>query len=331
MIKPVDQPSRLAAAVGIPGGAGDLRERLLRSFQACGVSESWIPEDMLEVLEKRLQEREDGDPSSAATLDELDILKILADSLKATGFADVAAAFLGEGNPPPPGERRSWTAAEIASLLDEHNFPPAAPAEERKSLARRCLDALGRLDFATGATASLVLELARHLLPDGTDAATAPDAPPDDVPLPQLQQPTRYIGAGQWAPAGSPQLTELLRLRILRPCPASDILPVAVVECNLTRLYDLPTPPLEEDLAPLLRQLCQELKNLLAQMHGQMAACWPDRHALGSRVIFNHYDLFLRTASRSRRRRDLDQLRERLAGLWTTELAAPDLALSFLR
>jgi len=341
VIKPAEQSIRLADQAD--GAAQhldveELRDRLTEAFRACGIQEAWVPDDLLDVLERRL--RENGG-AVASLLDCDEIYRLLAESLTATGFADVAAAFLGQNwdaaaDDEPP-RRREWSADDIDNLLAEKAWAPTDGAT-RARLAQASVEALARLAISGGTDARLVAEIARNLLA-AEPPAGAPSVPSSDC-LQQQEDTTdgarllgdraQYIAADQWALSGSQQLQELLRLRILRPCPASDILPIAVVECNLARLYDLATPPRQEDeLAALLKALCTEINSLLAQMHARMAQCWPELRPAGARILFNRYGAFLKLACPGRRRKELAALKTRLAALWAAHLEAPAVALCF--
>ncbi len=338
MIKSTEQNIRLAdQADGATQhlDVEELRERLAEAFQTCGIRESWVPDDLLDVLERRL--RENGG-AAASLLDCNEIYRMLVESLNATGFADVANAFLKQEESPADDEsaaRRPWSQEDLRGLLAE---TPWAPMEDtaRAQLAHAAAEALARLAIPGGTTAQLALEVARNLMAAEEaggamhgDSAAAVGMEAAGAPRPLGCRP-RYIAADQWALTASAQLQELMRLRILRPCPASDILPVAVVECNLVRIFDLAQPPRQEDeLVALLASLCNEVKSLLAQMHARMAQCWPAQQTAGSRLLFNRYGAFLKLACPSRRRKELSALKERLAALWAARLEGPSVSLCF--
>ena len=347
MIKPAEQNIRLADQ---PDGATqlldveELRERLTEAFHACGIQEAWVPDDLLDVLERRL--RENGG-IVANLLNRNEIYNILTESLNATGFADVAAAFMEEEAPEEDRTpvRKEWSPDELIDLLADAPWTPS-DSGLRAHVSQATAEALARLAIPGGVSERLALEIARNLL-----AAETPSSVPSVSSAPSshgLQQPTthetepfsgtglleshtQYIAADQWALSCSPQLQELLRLRILRPCPASDILPVAVVECNLARIFDLTQPPRGQDeLVALLEALCTEVKSLWAQMHARMAACWPTQRTAGSRLLFNRYDAFLKLACPSHRRKEIAALKTRLAALWTAQLEGPSVSLCFI-
>ncbi len=340
MIKPAEQNIRLAdQADGATQllDVEELRERLTEAFRACGIQEAWVPDDLLDVLERRL--RENGG-IVANLLNRNEIYNILTESLNATGFADVATAFMEEEAPEEDKlpVRKEWSPDELVDLLADAPWAPL-DGNSRAHVAQATAEALARLAIRGGTTSQLALEVARNLMaaeaaPDSSGSSfgsNAPEAAPDSSGSRFASHNVQYIAADQWALSCSPQLQELLRLRILRPCPASDILPVAVVECNLVRIFDLAQPPRGQDeLVALLEAFCAEVKSLWAQMHARMAACWPTQRTSGSRLLFNRYGAFLKLACPSHRRKEIAALKTRLAALWTAQLEGPSVSLCFL-
>jgi len=355
VIKSTEQGIRLADGVGGEERHLDmetLRDQLSEAFRECGIEDAWIPDNLLDVLEKRLRE-DDGE--IAGQLESTEVYEMLAESLSATGFADVAKAFSRlHGNELPatsePLRRQSWSAEELCELLAAEG-PSWRPRDEEalKSLSAETAEAIARMGMPGGVSSSLAMEVARNLLaaqgaestsgenredePSVASASAAPAEPRPASPAAGLRPGfrTQYIAADQWALECSPQVQELLRLRIIRLCPASDILPVAAVECNLSRLFDLPEPPKhEEELLALVTQLCSTIRGLLEQMHRRMSQCWPAINSPSSSCVrFNHYESFLRIACRSGRRRELTALRSHLAEVLTAQLPGDGLSLCY--
>ena len=354
VIKSTEQGIRLADGEGGEERRLDmetLREQLAEAFRECGIEDAWIPDNLLDVLEKRLREDEG---EVAGQLESSDVYDMLAETLSSTGFGDVARTFSRlHGSDLPatsePLRRREWSADELCELLAEEG-PSWRPRDEEalKRLSAEAAKAIARLGMSGGVSSALALEVARNILAAKGETAAAgtaraasaelaPPAPASSTPPPSLQSQvrpgfqTQYIAADQWALECSPQVQELMRLRIIRLCPASDILPVAAVECNLSRIFDLPEPPRhEEELLALVTQLCRTIRGLLEQMHRRMSQCWPSLgQPSSSRVRFNHYESFLRIACRSGRRRELSALRSHLAEVLTAQLPDDGLSLCY--
>ena len=199
------------------------RRRLQAAFASCGLTEEWIADNLVEVLERRVRACSGMGLECSTT----DIERCLQTVLNDTGFRDVALAFT--WNTPPP------------------ETPPALAA-------------------------------AGAFQPELLDCADLP---------PQLQLRTRYIRASDWELECDDTSASLLQQRTLRLLPVSDIIPIAIVDCDLRRLL----PPVGESLFELefsvrLAQACGAARAILRQLYAQMRRTWPQIIHPGTHLRF---------------------------------------------
>jgi hypothetical protein len=113
---------------------------------------------------------------------------------------------------------------------------------------------------------------------------------------PQLQLQTRYIKAEDWQLDCDDTCRELLSAQILRVLPSSDIIPIAVINCDLLRLLPPERAALFElEFAVSLGRACAAARALLHQMHQQLRATWPEIIQPGTHLRFVNFKEFLNT------------------------------------
>ena len=221
-----------------------LCQRLCAAFAACGITEDWIAENLIAVLERRIRTCSKAGLEFSTT----DIERCLQTVLNDTGFRDVALVF-------------TWQSP------NDSQAPQYSPL----------------MTFQ----------------PELLDCAQLP---------PQLQLQTRYIKADAWQLSYDAATRRLIESQILRILPASDIIPIAVINCDLLRLL----PPdqtvlFELEFAMSLSNACSAARTLLRQMHRQLRTTWPEITRPGTHLRFinfreflDTYQTFLNTASEPR-------------------------------
>lgn len=306
---PAEEPDGVKAAVDSQA----LRVRLQAAFRQCSIDESWIADTMIDVLESKLQfSSEEG-----VVLSEKDAEAVLVNALRDSGYSDVAGCFaqspeFREESAAQPGKFRTWRQRELrAELQREFHLDRASLAYLLKALP----EAISALSFSE-ATPALIAELARHLLkfrPETTPAET-----------PAASAVTQYISASQWRLKLPQESRALLSEGVLKLMPVSDILPIAVAECRLCRLYELPSPPqLELELIPRIYAISEQIFLTLSEMRRRMLELWPKITPPHAQVRFAEFEAFLNLAypGRGRRRvREREQLRLKVTALLKASL-----------
>ncbi len=277
----------------------DLCLRLAEAFRQCAIDEAWIAETIIDVLENKVQMAN----QSGVLLQENEIQEILVSALKDSGYSDVASCFARSANAPsapevqencgtateqeqePQDDCQEWTTVELHDLL----ISKLQPSSDDLEYLLLELPAVLRLMALPAATPSLILELSAHLLRFRSVKSAA-------SPL-SLDAKTQYISAEEWHLHLPPEAQQLLDRGVLKLMPVSDILPAAVVECNLSKLYSYPdAPQLELDLLTRLQNISTLLLGVLSAMGNQMAAMWPHINAPTAQVRFTNFEAFLQHA-----------------------------------
>lgn len=207
---------------------GQLRQRLDEAFASCSLCETWIADNLIEVLRRRIvQCKDDG---LVISTDDID--RCLQTVLTDTGFRDVALAF-------------TWRHSPV------HPLP------------------------ADGGLSSLQPEL--------LNCAACP---------PQLHFRPRYIRAEEWRCTPNAAVSAALSERLLRLLPVSDIIPIAVLSCDLARLIPADALPLFElEFAICGYRMTRAARALFSGMLRQMRRTWPEITRPGLHLRFINYRL----------------------------------------
>lgn len=303
MIQVLDPSS--GALVGMD--LDDLLEELRSAFRGCAIHEEWMAENLLGVLRERL--RQDGEEGVCVTSQ--DVRRMLIGVLRASGFSDVAEEFVSlapKASSSPESEEfsnelRAWTAESLEAFLRSQ---PEIPSEQIPELLRRLPSMLSGAGFSE-ASESLVLEISRHLVHfqsgDGLSASSV-----------EMNSPVRYITQDSWNLPVDGAGRELLDRHIVVLQPVSDILPVAVVQCHLLRLFDaVEESPMDEGgFLGRMVGVSAFLQQCLVLMRGQMAKQWPDVQFSGAVVRMMGFSGVLKILSSAHRRKERRELSLRL-------------------
>jgi len=285
-----------------------LLEELRGAFRRCAIREEWMAENLLGVLRERL--REDLEDGVCATAEE--VRRMLSDVLLASGFSDVSEEFLSGGGyreavSSVPNEfsdgLRSWTADTLEKFLRGQSD---IPGEMIPELLRRMSSMLSGAGISE-VSESLVLEIARHLVHflGGDDLASSTVA---------VTSPVRYITQCAWDLPVEISGQSLLSHRVVVLQPVSDIVPVAVVQCHLLRLFDEieETPVSEAVFLSRMVGVSAFLQQCLVLMRGKMRSCWPDVQFSGAVVRMMGFSGALKILCSARRRKERRELGLRL-------------------
>ena len=232
---------------------------------AAGIADAWLAEQMALAVDDFFLARsgsggEPGDapPQPAPTRGDVD--RMVAGTLLAAGYADVAAAYLKGRNLPlladgpdaPPA--LPWDIPRLTRLLQ-----PRLPLPEAllQGVVERVGAKLEDLNFRE-ITDGLVLELAAHVLRDR--ALFLAGAPPDGSPW--------LVEPRPWMDALGGDCLRLCRAGVLRAHPVSRLLPTARVALDLAALAPgFGGGPLTElQVFPELRRTARIARRLLLQM-----------------------------------------------------------------
>jgi len=299
----------------------ELREKLSLAFRKNGISDAWLPEHFALMLEEKIR----FDNAAGESLRAVDLQSLLLNVLVATGYGGVAVDFgqLIESAPSlVPGEMQSWKQEQLSEMLSR-----TLPLTENQlqELCRESLKALAKLGFAS-ASAAFMRELAVHLL-HFRDAAEAPGSA-EVATRCRSTAGTEFIAAEAWEHLASAAGQLLLKRKVLRFLPLSDIFPTARLEVHLLALLPLSQDwQPEECLLPQLPGICQEILQLLAQMRQQIRQTWPRIENPGAHVIFPAYREFFQIHPRGWGKRRQGSLRRKVTGLLEEQLQTRDFEL----
>lgn len=100
-----------------------------------------------------------------------------------------------------------------------------------------------------------------------------------------------YISGDQWNLNLDDNDRNLITQRILIPQPVSDIIPMAVVQCRLPRIWDIqqPTPSTEAEFISLLPGIAMATQNMLTQMRRRINSEWNGIQQANSAVRFTDF------------------------------------------
>ena len=283
-----------------------LLEELRCAFRRCAIQEEWLAENLLSVLRERL--REDSADGVCSTSHE--IRRMLVRVLYASGFSDVAQSFI-ENAPREasaddaefPVDLRSWSRENLEAFLQNQ---PEIPPEAIPELLLRLPPMLSGTGFA-GASETLVLELARHLVHFSQHENLSPASVTVTAPI-------RYITRDDWSLPLDEAGHAMLAQGVVVLQPVSDILPVAVVQCHLMRLFDGAGDAPADASAFLARMesVSAFLLQCLVLMRGQMSSRWPDVQFSGAVVRMMGFSGILKIFTSARHRKERRALGQRL-------------------
>jgi hypothetical protein len=217
--------------------------------------------------------------------------------------------------------QKSWLAESLTEILEER----IRSGHQRGELL--AMPEIERLvsDVLCGSGLADVAEIFRNMpssFREREEDFREPAASSSAVRL--IEVPTRYIKSEEWLPDVPDESRILLERRLVRLMPASDLLPMATIECRPARLHDYNTPPdasgtLEEHLGAL----CRLTVPLLAAMKARIVREWPEARRPDAHIRFAGMPAFLQlSAHGSGSRRILNNLRRQATGIIREQINA---------